>query len=81
MMPNQNLKNQSRSFQNFNLRSQSGQVVVEYVLLLIVSVTLAFLITRTMVGSDVSNPGFVLKTWRAIITQIGKDKADDIKGP
>ena len=61
------------------VRSQAGQVVVEYVLLLIVSVSLAFLITKLMVGRDPGNPGFVIKTWQGIVEEIGKDRADDIR--
>ncbi len=58
--------------------SQSGQIVVEYILLLSVAVVIAALITKTMVGSDPENPGFVLTAWRNIVTTIGGDHADDI---
>jgi hypothetical protein len=61
---------------NHRRRRQSGQIVVEYVLLLIVAVGLAALITKTLVGSDPSNPGFVMSAWNALITQIGADHAD-----
>ena len=59
--------------------NQRGQVVVEYVLLLVASVTLALLITRLMVGRDPGNPGFVLSAWNSIVEEIGADHADDIK--
>lgn len=62
-----------------SLRSDRGQVVVEYVLLLIVSVTLAFIIAKFMVGRDPGNPGFVIKTWQGIVQEIGRDRADDIR--
>ena len=58
---------------------ERGQVVVEYVLLLIASVTIAMLITKLMVGRDPGNPGFVISAWQAIIDEIGADKADDIR--
>ena len=57
---------------------QSGQIVVEYILLLTVAVALAALITKTMVGTDKDNPGFVLTAWKSIVGVIGADKADDI---
>ncbi len=57
---------------------QSGQIVVEYILLLLVAVALAALITKTMVGTNKDNPGFVLTAWKSIIVLIGADKADDI---
>jgi hypothetical protein len=57
---------------------QSGQLVVEYVLLLAVAVVIAALITKTMVGTDPAKPGFVLTAWQSIVTTIGADHADDI---
>jgi uncharacterized protein (UPF0333 family) len=61
------------------IKSQRGQVVVEYVLLLVASVTLALAITKLMVGRDPGNPGFVISAWNAIVEEIGADKADDIR--
>lgn len=58
---------------------QSGQIVVEYLLLLVVAVGLATLITKTMINRDESNPGIVLSAWRDLLTAIGSDKADDIQ--
>ncbi len=58
---------------------ERGQVVVEYILLLVISVTLALLITRVMVGRDPGNPGFVISAWNAMVQEIGDDKADDIR--
>ena len=58
---------------------QSGQIVVEYLLLLVVAVGLATLITKTMISRDEGNPGFVLSAWRDLVTAIGADKADDIQ--
>lgn len=68
-----------RSSLKANRPRERGQVVVEYVLLLIVSVTIAFVITRLMVGRDPGNPGFVISTWQAIVEEIGSDRADDIR--
>jgi hypothetical protein len=52
--------------------------VVEYVLLLVASVTLALIITRAMVGRNEGNPGFVISAWQAIVDEIGRDHADDV---
>lgn len=60
---------------------ERGQVVVEYVLLLVASVTIAMVITRLMVGRDPGNPGFVISAWQKIVDEIGTDKADDIRSP
>ena len=55
---------------------QSGQIVVEYVLLLVISVTIAFIITTSMVSRDPNNPGFLINKWVQIITMIGADEID-----
>ena len=60
-------------------QSERGQIIVEYVLLLAVAVILAALITKTMISHDPGSPGFVLKAWQGIVTDIGADKADDIQ--
>ncbi|MCB0343312.1 MAG: hypothetical protein H6626_08020 [Pseudobdellovibrionaceae bacterium] len=60
-------------------QSQSrGQIVVEYVLLLMVGVSLALIITRLVVSRnpDPDDQGFLIKTWSAIIQTIGDDTAD-----
>lgn len=56
----------------------SGQVVVEYTLLLAVGVMLAFLITTTMVSRDPNAPGFLIIKWSQIIELIGLDHTDDL---
>lgn len=69
----------SRSSRYGSRLGERGQVVVEYVLLLVASVTLALLITRLMVGRDPGNPGFVISAWNAMVKEIGSDNADDIQ--
>ena len=59
------------------LKDSSGQIVVEYVLLLVIGVTVAFILSTTMVSRDPSSPGFLIKKWSDIITFIGQDLADD----
>ena len=60
------------------LKSQSGQMVVEYILLLIIAVTIAMVITTTMVSRNEENPGFMVSKWRDIIDTIAADPADDL---
>jgi len=64
--------------QQTNLRGQGGQIIVEYVLLLVVGVGLAILITSTIVSRNPDSPGFLVKKWFDIIEAIGKDTADDL---
>jgi len=60
------------------LANRRGQIVVEYVLLLVIGVALAFLITTQMVSRSESSPGFLVRKWVSIITAIGADSADDV---
>jgi len=54
-------------------KSLSGQVVVEYVLLLIVAVMMATLIVSTMVKRDPDNAGFLVQKWHDLQAVIGSD--------
>jgi uncharacterized protein (UPF0333 family) len=60
-------------------RAQGGQIVLEYVLLLVIGVTIAMLITSTMVSRDANSPGFLIKKWYEMIKAIGDDPTDDLK--
>ena len=68
-----------KSSRNISLRSAKGQIVVEYVLLLVVGVSIAALITSTVVSRNPENPGFLVKKWVDMIKLIGEDTADDLK--
>lgn len=57
--------------------NQRGQIVVEYVLLLMIAVLLAFVITTTLVSRDPNSPGFLIAKWYQILQTIGGDTADD----
>ena len=67
------------SLANTSLTSQSGQIVLEYVLLLVIGVSVAILITSTMVSRNPDSPGFLVRKWFEIIQVIGSDTADDLK--
>ncbi|HVK62345.1 MAG TPA: hypothetical protein VM432_12380 [Bdellovibrionales bacterium] len=60
-------------------QNESGQIVVEYVLLLLVAVSIAAVITRSMISSDPDSPGFVISAWTALLNEIGADRADDVQ--
>ena len=66
------------SSQKISLRTERGQIVVEYVLLLVVGVAVAMLITGQMVSRNPNSPGFLIKKWVDIINTIGKDTSDDL---
>lgn len=59
-----------------SLKSNRGQVVVEYVLLLVIAVAVAALITRELVKRDPENPGILINKWDQILKTIGEDLPD-----
>lgn len=61
------------------LTRQGGQIVIEYVLLLVIGVSIAMLITSKMASRNPNNPGFLVQKWYDIIKVIGEDTADDLK--
>ena len=58
---------------------QQGQIIVEYVLLLIVAVAVAAILVNVMVSRDQSEPGFLIRKWDQILRFIGDDPSDDIR--
>lgn len=58
--------------------NQRGQIVVEYVLLLIIAVGLAAFITTFVASRNPDQPGFLIAKWVQIINTIGADTADDL---
>lgn len=59
-------------------QSDSGQIVVEYILLLVTAVAVAVFITNLMVGRG-DDEGFLITKWKAIVSVIAADQADDFK--
>lgn len=57
-------------------RNSHGQVVVEYVLLMIISVTIAALITSQLASRDPENAGILVKKWQQILQTIAEDIPD-----
>lgn len=56
-----------------------GQIVVEYVLLLVIAVGLAALLTRQLVSRSTDDAGIITAKWNAILTAIGNDLPDQRK--
>jgi Flp pilus assembly pilin Flp len=55
--------------------SEAGQMLVEYVLLLVVAITIAFLIRSTLVktSADPESSGAVQQRWNSLGNAIGND--------
>lgn len=59
-----------------NRRQISGQIVIEYILLLIIAVGLAMIITAGLVSRNPDSPGLLVSKWYQIINFIGNDQIE-----
>ncbi len=57
-------------------RANSGQIIVEYVLLLIISVAISTLFIKQLTSRDPDNAGVLTAKWKQILTEIAKDNPD-----
>lgn len=55
---------------------QNGQIVFEYVLLLVISVAAATLLTKLLVSRNADNGGVITNAWAKNIDAIGADIID-----
>jgi hypothetical protein len=67
---------QRRAVNGRSIRTQAGQIVVEYLLLLVIVVSLSALIIRQLASRDDQNPGVLIDKWNKIQIEIGKDLPD-----
>lgn len=60
------------------IRNSSGQILIEYILLLLIAVSSAMILTTSLVGrrSTVDESGILIKSWHKIITALGNDLPD-----
>ena len=60
------------------MRNQSGQIVLEYVLLLVIGVAVAAALTTFLVSRNPQSVGMIVLKWTEITRTIGSDTADDL---
>lgn len=60
------------------VKKNAGQVIVEYLLIMVLVVALASTLTKTLVGrGDAgSDQGMIIKSWSRLIKVIGQDLPD-----
>lgn len=61
------------------LSNRRGQVLVEYLLLMVIAVGLATLLTKQLVGRDDARPGIIINAWNKILINIGSDIPDCVR--
>ena len=60
---------------SMDAKSSRGQVVVEYALLLLISIAMFFSISESLVSREKGSEGFIIKKWQNILKIIGEDCA------
>ena len=60
------------------LSNQSGQIILEYVLLLVIGVAVAATLTTLLVSRNPDSMGMIVMKWTQITQAIGSDTADDL---
>jgi hypothetical protein len=66
----------SRQAVHKKLKANSGQVILEYILLLMIGVGVATFLTKQLVSRDPDAPGVITGTWSQINAAIGADIID-----
>ncbi|MES2802007.1 MAG: hypothetical protein V4654_05905 [Bdellovibrionota bacterium] len=62
------------------MRNNRGQVIVEYLLIMVLMVAIAAMLTKKLVGrGDDDNQGVIVKGWSRMIKAIGNDLPDCAK--
>ena len=59
------------------LRSQTGQVVIEYMLLLVLITSLGAVIIKGLVSRNADDPGLLVAKWHSIIKTIADDNPEE----
>lgn len=57
-------------------KRESGQILIEYLLLMLVTIGIAALFVRTLVSRSSSDSGALLQRWDAVNKQIGADNPE-----
>lgn len=57
-------------------KNKSGQVLIEYLLLMVIAIGCVTLLTKQLVDRNSSSPGMIIKAWDGILKNIGRDIPD-----
>jgi hypothetical protein len=60
-----------------NLRNRRGQVVIEYVLLMVMMAGIGAFLVRNLVSRNIDEPGILVTKWNQILNFIAQDNPED----
>lgn len=66
----------TRSPLNPSFKNKRAQVLVEYLLLMVIAVSLATLLTKTLINRKSGSEGIIITAWDKILQNVGKDLPD-----
>lgn len=61
------------------VKNKKGQVIVEYLLLMVIAIGLATFMTKKLIYRNVNEPGIIIGAWNKILISIGNDIPDCVK--
>jgi hypothetical protein len=59
------------------IKNRSGQVLIEYLLLLVIVSSLGAIIIKDLVSRDADEPGLLVAKWHSIIKTIAEDNPEE----
>lgn len=62
------------------IRDRRGQLVIEYILLLVIAVTIGAILVRGLVNRSENSPGIVVERWKKIQAEVGEEIPDRCTG-
>lgn len=74
-------RNRSSTVCSAHALNARGQVVIEYVLLLLIAVSIATLVISRFASRDATSPGFIVEKWCNIQKTIREDNPGDRTRP
>ena len=57
-------------------KNNRGQILVEYLLLMVIAIGLATLLTKKLIDRSEGAPGMIIKAWDGILKNISNDLPD-----
>ncbi len=60
----------------FPYKNNKGQILVEYLLLMVIAIGFATLLTKQLVNREEANPGIIIRAWSGFIKKISNDLPD-----
>lgn len=61
-------------------RRQGGQVLIEYILLLVITTGIAAILVKALASRSEDSPGLIIEKWKKVGEEIGKDLPEKCVG-